>query len=91
MLCFTNSKFFSLPYKFQQTSKFRFNLGAASEFSVHSGMDHDIPPREQAFRSSGGLPDAPFDEVSVRGVSKSLADRDAKAAMTQLIGTVEDL
>ena len=91
MLCFTNSKFFSLPYKFQQTSKFRFNLGAASEFSAHSGMDHNIPACEQAFRSSGRLPDAPFDEVSARRVSKSLADRDAKAAMTQLIGTVEDL
>ena len=34
MLCFTNSKFFSLTYELQQTSQFRGNLWTASNFSA---------------------------------------------------------
>ena len=43
MLCFTNSKFFSLRYKLQQTSQFRGNLRAASNLYVIPRVNHDVP------------------------------------------------
>lgn len=43
MLCFTNSKFFSLPYKLQQSSQFRGHLRAASNFYVKPRVNHHIP------------------------------------------------
>jgi len=46
MLCFTNSKFFSLPYKLQQTSHFRGNLRAASNSFTNPRVNHDIPACE---------------------------------------------
>ena len=46
MLCFTNSKFFSLTYKLQQTSQFRGNLRAASNFCFIPRMNHHIPARQ---------------------------------------------
>ena len=91
MLCFTNSKFFSLTYELQHTSQFRGNLWTASNFCAIPGMNHDIPTRERTFVSSDTLSNATLEEISTHCVSKSLADRDAEAAVTQLVGAVEDL
>ena len=91
MLCFTNSKFFSLPYKLQQTSQFRGNLWTASNFCAIPGMYDHIPASDQTFVPSDTLPDAALEEISTYRISKSLADRDAEAAVTQLVGAVEDL
>jgi hypothetical protein len=46
MLCFTNSKFFSLTYELQQTSQFRGNLWTASNFRVIPRMNHHVPTHE---------------------------------------------
>ena len=91
MLCFTNSKLFSLPYKLQQTSQFRGNFCPSSNFCALPGMDDHIPASGQAFVPSDTFPDAALEEISAHRISKSLADRDAEAAVTELVGTVEDL
>ena len=91
MLCFTNSKFFSLPYKLQQTSQFRGNLRAASNFCVIPRMNDNVPAGSQTLVPSDALPDAAFEEIATHCISKSLTDRDAEAAVTQLVGAVEDL
>lgn len=91
MLCFTNSKFFSLPYKLQQTSQFRGDLCTGSNFCAIPGMDDNIPASDQTPVPADTFPDAALEEISTHRISKSLADRDAEAAVTQLVGTVEDL
>jgi len=54
-------------------------------------VNHDIPACDQTFVPSDTLPDAAFQEISTHCISKSLANRDAEAAVAQLVGAVEDL
>jgi hypothetical protein len=54
-------------------------------------MNHHIPACEQALVPSDTLSDAALEEVATHRTSKSLADRNAKATVTELIGAVEDL
>jgi hypothetical protein len=54
-------------------------------------MNHYIPARQRIFLPSDTLSNAALKEVSAHRSSKSLADRNAEAAVTQLVGAEEDL
>lgn len=56
-----------------------------------SGVNYNIPACDYALALSDTLPDTALQEVSTHRVSKSPADRDAEAAVTQLVGAVENL
>jgi hypothetical protein len=91
MLCFANSKFFSLPYELQQTSQFKGNLRPACSLGFHPRVNDYIPPLKQTLLPSDTFPNVALDEIPAHRIPKSLADRDATAAVAQLIGAVEDL
>jgi hypothetical protein len=54
-------------------------------------MNYHVPAGKQAFIPSDTLSYAALEEVATHRISKSLADRNAKPAVTQLVGAVEDL